>query len=324
MRKFEIKFPERKPFDVVGFGLNSIDHLCVLPHHPEFNSKVRIQRYAQLGGGQVATAMTTCARLGLKTKYIGKVGSDDLGKLSIQSLREAGIDVSSITVEPEAKTQFAFILIDERNGDRTILWQRDEKLMYRNEELKREDVCRGRILHLDGHDIKASIQAIEWAKREGIPVSIDVDKVESGTEALIKEVDFLICTTNFLYRLTGLTDRELALRRLKDYTSGFLCATLGAEGAIALINDEVLYSPGFAVKAIDTTGAGDVFHGAFIYGLLQDWDVERILRFANAAAALNCTAVGARGGIPTLNQVMDLTDTTTKRQADVLEETRGR
>lgn len=304
MQEFNVRFPKRKPFDVVGFGLNAVDRLCVVPYYPRFNSKVPIKHHVIRCGGQVATAMITCARMGLTARYVGKVGSDELGQLSLRSIREEGVDTSSVLVEEGAYNQYAIIIVDERSGERTILWDRDPKLMYRAGELKREDVCSGRLLHIDGHDIEASIQAVAWAKTEGIPVSIDIDKVEERTEELIKDIDFLIGSSEFVAELTGIKEAESALRKLRKYNRcGFLCATLGVDGAMALIGDQILHSPGFKVQAVDTTGAGDAFHGAFIYGLFQNWTVTAILKFSNATAALNCTKIGARSGLPTVDQV---------------------
>jgi sulfofructose kinase len=300
--KFNLRFQQDKPFDVVGFGLNSVDFLCVTPRFPAFGGKGEIVRYEKHGGGQVATAMVACSQWGLKTKYIGKVGEDDWGSFSLQSIREAGVDVSSVTIEGGATNQFAFILIDGESGERTIIWHRDRKLLYRNGQLSKEDVCQGKILHGDGHDIEATIQAIRWAKERGIVTVLDVDKMEETTPELIRDVDFLVTSATFGPRFTGIEDREKALLALREYSSGFLCATLGREGAMAVVGNRIVHSKGFAVDVVDTTGAGDVFHAGFIYGLIKNWDLEEILRFANAVAALKCTRMGGRAA-PTLHEV---------------------
>src|SRR5512139_543802 len=161
--------PTDKPFDVVGMGLNSVDFLTVVPEFPAPNSKMKMLHFSKQGGGQVATALVALIRWGVKTKYIGKVGVDELGQFSLQSIRQEGVDVSSVTIEPNATNQFATILVDGSTGDRTILWNRDDRLMYREGELRKEAVCCGRLLHLDGHDIRAAIQCARWAKEESIP-----------------------------------------------------------------------------------------------------------------------------------------------------------
>jgi sugar/nucleoside kinase (ribokinase family) len=291
-----------KPFDVVGMGLNSVDFLSVVPKFPAPNSKMEMLRFSKQGGGQVATAMVALSRWGVKTKYIGKVGEDELGQFSLHSIRQEGVDVSSVTIEPNATNQFAMIIVDGSTGDRTILWNRDKRLMYREGELRREKVCSGKLLQLDGHDIHAALQCARWAKGEGIPIVIDLDKIGPLTSELIKEIDFLITSSTFPLRYTGISDQKKALLELQKHTSGFVCATLGQEGAVALVNGELLHVKGFEVNVVDTTGAGDVFHGGFLYGLLQNWELLEILRFANAVAALKCRDLGGRKGIPFLEE----------------------
>jgi sugar/nucleoside kinase (ribokinase family) len=292
-----------KPYDVVGMGLNSVDFLSVVPKFPTPNSKMEMLQFSKQGGGQVATALVALSRWGIKTKYIGKVGGDELGQFSLNSIRQEGVDVSSVTVEPNAPNQFAIIMVDGVSGERTILWDRDERLTYRQGELRKEEVCSGKLLHLDGHDISAAIQCAKWAKEERIPTVLDIDKVESLTSELIRGIDFVITSSRFPSLFTGISDREKALIEIQKQTRGFLCATLGHEGAIALINGEILRVKGFKVNVVDTTGAGDVFHAGFIYGLLQDWEVTEILRLANAVAGLKCRDLGGRRGIPTLGEV---------------------
>lgn len=300
-----MRFPlpcQKRPFHVVGLGLNAVDDLCVVPHFPEFNTKVKMISLDRQGGGQVATAMVALARWGLKVRYVGKVGGDALGKFSLESIRREGVDVSFVTVEREAKNQYAFIIVDARSGERTIIWDRDPRLMYRPGELSREAVCSGSVLHLDGHDVWATLQALEWAKEEGITTVIDMDKVEQGTEEMVSKVDFLISSSTFPCRFTGISDPERALLALSKKTKAFVAMTLGREGCLAITPKGPLYCPGFDVKAVDTTGAGDVFHAGFIFGLLAGWELEQILEFANAVAAIKCTKLGGRPGIPTLSQ----------------------
>ncbi|MGQ9637378.1 MAG: carbohydrate kinase family protein [Thermodesulfobacteriota bacterium] len=301
--RFNLSLLQNKPFDVVGMGLNSVDFIGIVPEYPDGNSKMNLLQFSRQGGGQVATALVALSRWGVKTRYIGKVGEDEFGAFSINSIREEGVDVSSVRIEPKATTQLAMIIVDARSGDRTILWDRDEKLMYREGELRKEEVCSGKILHLDGHDIQAAIQCARWAKEEGIPTVLDIDKVESRTLELIKEVNFVISSARFPKWITGVPDEEKALKELRKEIPGFLCATLGERGAMALVKGEILHVRGFKIKAVDTTGAGDVFHAGFIYGLLQNWELVEILKFANAVAALKCKQIGGRKGIPTLEEV---------------------
>jgi sugar/nucleoside kinase (ribokinase family) len=301
--RFNLPFPKNKPFEVVGMGLNSVDYLCLVPQFPTQNSKMKIQRFTKQGGGQVATAMVALSRWGVKTKYIGKIGADELGRFSLESLRQEGVDVSSVAVEPKTSNQLGVIIVDGLSGERTILWDRDERLMYRKGELQKKEICSGKVLHLDGHDIRAAIQCAKWAKTEGIPTVIDIDKVEPLTAELIEKIDFLVTSSRFPTLFTGIRDQKKAMTELQKYTSGMICVTLGQEGSMALIKGKILYAKGFKIKVMDTTGAGDVFHAGFIYGLLRNWEAGEILRFANAVAALKCREMGGRSGIPTLEKV---------------------
>lgn len=303
--RFNLPLPTDKSFEVVGMGLNSVDFLSLVPEFPTLNSKMEILRFSKQGGGQVATAMVALSRWGVKTKYVGKVGEDELGQFSLHSIRQEGVDVSSVTTEPNATNQFATIIVDGASGERTILWNRDKKLMYREGELRKEEICSGKLLHLDGHDIHAALQCARWAKEEGIPTIVDLDKVEPLTFELMKKIDFVIISSRFPTLFTGISDREKALIEMHRQTPGFLCATLGREGAVALAEGNILRLKGSEVDVVDTTGAGDVFHAGFIYGLLQNWELIEILRFANAVAALKCRELGGRKGIPTLKETQN-------------------
>ncbi len=162
----------------------------------------------------------------------------------------------------------------------------------------RADVCAGRLLHLDGEDQQAALLAAVWAREAGIPVVMDIDRVRERTGELIRMADFLIASASFPEELTGIADPPAALRAMRRLCPGFLAVTLGAEGAAALFGDEYVRFPAFPVEAVDTTGAGDLFHGAFLYGLLRNWPAGSIMKFANATAALGCMRIGVRAGIP--------------------------
>ena len=293
-------------FDVVGLGLNAVDHICVVPRFPRYEEKLRMLDFKKAPGGQVASALTACARWGLKAKYIGKVGGDDLGAFSLASLKEAGIDVEDVAIVAGAMNQFAFILVDASTGERTIIWTRDARLEVRPDEVPREAVRSGRFLLLDGHDSEAAAVAAREARGAGVTVVVDAETVKSGTADLVKASDYVVCSRDFPERFTGTGDLEASLKRIQDAGPRAVVVTLGKEGAIGLTGGAFTRSRGFLVSCIDSTGAGDVFHGAFIYGLAMEWAFETILDFANAAAALNCTAVGARAGIASADSIFDL------------------
>lgn len=301
---FPPPLPEHRSYDVVGFGLNAVDHLILVPCYPAFNSKVRFTEHKVAPGGQVATAMVGLARLAHSTSYIGRIGEDEEGKLQLRSLIEEGVDVSEVKVSPGAASQTAFIIVDQSSGERTIIWDRDDRLNFDPRAIDRRMIQCARVLHLDGHDIPASIRAAELAREAGMPVVIDVDNHYPGIEELLHLVTCVIASADFPARLTGETELSEALRKIQQqFGNPLVVATQGAEGAVALCEDVWVRSPAFRIDCVDTTGAGDAFRAGFIHGLLLGQGLEELLRTANAVAALNCRALGARGGLPDRTQL---------------------
>jgi sulfofructose kinase len=286
-----------------------MDTICSVRRFPSPNSKTAIESVRVEPGGQVATALAACRSFGLSARYIGSVGDDGTGRAQLESLRRSGLDIEHVRVAAGAATQFAVILLEQGVGERTILWHHDPRLNYPVSELPRDLILSGRVLHLDGCDSAAALQAARWARAAGVPVVIDIDELyDESTEELLRHVDYLIAAADFVAQLMpGVADnnaeeaaREIAAR----YGCPVVGITLGDRGAIFSENGRPLRAPGFAIDVADTTGAGDVFHGAFIYGMLQRWPLADIARFANAAAALKCTRIGARRGIPSLDEVL--------------------
>jgi sugar/nucleoside kinase (ribokinase family) len=258
-------------------------------------------------GGQVATAIVACARLGLRAKYIGTIGDDLRGQIQRESLEGTGVDASSVIVRKDCPNQTAYIVIDERTGERTVLWQRAACLRLSPSEIRTEDIASAKLLHIDGYDIDAAAYAASVARHHGIPVSIDVDTVYPGFEPVLRQVDYLVAGSGWPAKWTGISDPFLALAGLqREYGMRVAAMTLGDEGSLALFNDAWFYSAAFDVHCLDTTGAGDVFHGAFCYAMLSGMGMQAALDFSNAAAALNCTDVGARGHVPYRAEVESL------------------
>ena len=288
----------QRDFDVVGIGLNATDTLILAPRVPAYAGKAPFTQDMYSVGGQVASAMVACAELGLRTKYIGTVGDDERGRLQIESLRSSGINLDHVQIREGCPNQSAYIVIDGMTGERTVFWRRDDCLRLEPEEITDEQITCARLLHIDGHDTKAVEKAARIARANGIPVTVDVDTVYHGFEAVLPYIDYLIASSEFPLQWTNRTDPFEALEVIRrEYGMKVAAMTLGAHGALALSNGEFTYSPAFVVNTIDTTGAGDVFHGAFCYAVLQDMSLGAALDFSNAMAALNCTAIGARGGI---------------------------
>src|SRR5678815_3256925 len=294
-------------FDVVGVGLNATDTLLIVPHFPAYAGKVPFVEEILSPGGQVASALVACARLGLATKYIGTIGDDERGRIQIDSLTGTGINLDHVMVRPGCANQSAYIIIDRSTGERTVLWRRDDCLKVKPAEITEEMIAGSRMLHIDGHDTPAVARAAQIARGHGIPVTIDVDTIYHGFDRVLPNVDYLVASSEFPAAWTGESDPFKALETIQgEYGMRVAAMTLGAHGALARENGKFYYAPAFVVNCVDTTGAGDVFHGAFCYAVLQAMPMRQALDFSNAMAALNCTALGARGGIRGLDEVATL------------------
>jgi sulfofructose kinase len=290
--------------DVLGIGLNATDTLLLVREFPPYAGKVAFERELLSPGGQVATAVVSCARLGLRTKYVGTIGDDLRGRIQRESLDGTGVDTSGVIVREGCPNQTAYIIIDERTGERTVLWQRFDCLHLNPEDICPDDVRNARLLHIDGYDIDAAAYAAAIARRNRVPVSLDVDAVYPGFDSVLQHVDYLVAGSGWPAKWTGEADPFLALPMLEgEYGMRVAAMTLGDCGALAFSDGAWTYSAAFEVPCADTTGAGDVFHGAFCYAVLAGMPLQQALDFSNAAAALNCTAIGARGHIPTQTEV---------------------
>ena len=285
-------------FDVVGVGLNATDTLLLVSHFPAYAGKVPFEQEILSPGGQVASAMVTCARLGLRVKYIGTVGDDERGRVQMESLAVEGIDLSHVQRREGCANQSAYIVIDRSTGERTVLWRRPECLRLEPADIRPEQITCARLLHIDGHDTPAVERAARIARQAGIPVTVDVDTIYHGFDRGLSSVDHLITSSEFPVQWTNEHDPFKALEMIQnEYGMTVAGMTLGAHGCLARTGGRFVYSPAFVVNCVDTTGAGDIFHGAYCYALLQGMPIEDALELCNAMAALNCTAIGARGGI---------------------------
>jgi sugar/nucleoside kinase (ribokinase family) len=294
-------------FDVVGVGLNATDTMLIVPHFPAYAGKVPFVEELMCPGGQVASAMVACAQLGLRAKYIGSIGDDERGRIQMESLRGTGVNLDHVQLRRNCPNQSAYIIIDRSTGERTVLWRRNDCLRIDPEQILEEQITCGRLLHIDGHDTPAVAHAAAVARRHGIPVTVDVDTIYQGFDKVLPNVDYLVASSEFPANWTGIEDPFRALEAIQSQY-GMKCAamTLGAHGSLARMDGRYQYSPAFVVNCVDTTGAGDVFHGAFCYAVLQGMPMRDVLEFSNAMAALNCTALGARGGIRGIAEVRSM------------------
>ncbi|MFN2595674.1 MAG: carbohydrate kinase family protein [Pyrinomonadaceae bacterium] len=305
--RFPFDIPPAREFDAVGFGLNAVDHLVVVEEYPAFDTKTRFLEHATGAGGQTASAMVALRRLGWRTAYAGRFGSDAEGRFGLQTLIDAGVEVSRAQVVEGARTQTAYIVIEGRTGERTIIWDRDERLAYRADEAPTGFAARGRVLHLDAHDPLACAALAREARAAGTVVSADVDNVYPGLEELLPLIDVLVSSAEFPRRLTGIADERAALVEVKSRlrSESVVGMTLGARGAVLFHEGRYVESPALPVPGAcrDTTGAGDAFHAGLLHAMLSGASIEDSLRAGCAVAALNCRRLGARAGLPTREEL---------------------
>jgi sulfofructose kinase len=296
---------ESTKVDLVGVGLNATDTLIIVPHHPERGSKLESSSVGVLPGGQVASAVIACQGWGLRTRYVGKLGDDPAAALHLKEFARAGVEARILTAHGCASHQ-SFILVDP-SGERTVMRRHDENLLLQPTELKREWISNARSLLVDGCDTAAAIAAANWAREARIPVIADFDEAYPGIEELMKNVDYLIVSRDFPQMVCDDRDLKNSLPLMqRRFKCRLTAATLGSDGVLAWDGQQFHHACAFQVPVVDTTGAGDIFHAGFIYALLREWPLQRQLDFACAAAALNCTANGARGGIRTVDEIEKL------------------
>ena len=293
------------PFDVVGFGVNALDLIGVTDGYPEPDTKAPLLEFDVQGGGVVATALAACARLGLRTRYIGKFGTDFWSRVSLRSLAREGIDVRHALRAPGSPGHVSLVVADRASGTRTLFYRRPPAYAIRPEELDRAALTAGRLLHVDGIDAAAALQAVRWAREAGMRVTMDGERIVEGIERVWPLVDLLVCNPGFVRAITGHAALEDGLRDLADRGPSRVAATVAGEGALGLEQGRWVRVPGFQVETVDTNGAGDVFHGACAFGDLRGWPLIWVLTFANAVAAMKCRHLGGRRGIPRLPEVRD-------------------
>jgi sulfofructose kinase len=291
--------------DLVGVGLNATDTVIPLAHFPTPGSKTEYTERGTLLGGEIATASIACQSWGLRTRYVGRLGDDRAAALHRAAFDRAGVEARIVTV-PDAHSPESLILVDAE-GERTVMCHRDAQLTLQPDDLRREWVVSARALLVDGYHTQAAITAAGWAREAGIPVVADLDVIRPELHDLLPLVDYALVSRDFPAALTGEANLETAVRQMKErYGCRLVGVTLGLDGVLTWDGETMLRVAAFRVPTVDTTGAGDLFHAGFLYGLLQGGDLNEQLNFGCAAAALNCTKSGARGNIASVEAIRAL------------------
>lgn len=293
---------------IVGIGLNCVDILIRLGDMPTWESSASLRAIRLDGGGPVGTALVAAARLGARVGYIGTIGNDAVGALKRQYLSKEGIDTSQVKTRPYSEPNLVLVFVHEESAERVFAIPDDYyKDPLRPDELDRQYITSADYLHLDGIYGDAALQAAKWMREAGKRVVLDAIKTEGKPDPILGEIvawtDVLISGSGFVRGLTGEDDFLKASKSILGMGPQIIVETRGEQGSFTVTQNEAFHTPAFRVEALDTTGAGDVFHGAYIFGLIHGWDVRRMATFATAMAAIKCTRLGGRNGIPTLDEV---------------------
>ncbi len=292
---------------VVGLGQACVDYLGVIPFYPNEDEKLELTDLTMLCGGPASTALVTLSRLGVRSSFLGSISDDFFGSEILKNLKREKIDISCLRIYKGYSSQFAFIAVSREGGKRTIFWHRGSVPHLTPDNVNLSLFPNAQILHVDGLMIGACLFAAQQAKDLGMTVVMDGGTMRQGSKELIQLVDILIACKQFAISLVGAgAPIETALHAFRDLGPSNVVVTMGPEGSIGLNDQEIFRQEAFPVSTVDTTGAGDVYHGAYIYGLLKKWDMPACMRFASAAAALKCKNLGAQAGIPDLDTIGEL------------------
>lgn len=288
--------------DIVGIGVCTVDHLVTVPRLPQRNENMRALNYMRQPGGLASCSLVAAARLGARTKIISRIGDDALGEYIRRDLQSEGVDVSLLLEEAGSESHVSVILVDEQSGDRSIITRPPTGAAISPKEIRRKDIDGAQVLFVD-NITPATLQLATWAREAGMKVVLDPARPYTEIKPLLELVDVPIVPEQWARAwLPGKPPEEVA-QRLFDAGAEIAIVTLGERGAVVCWGQGLRQFPAYSVDVVDTTGAGDAYHGAFMYALLQGWDVPRMAQFASAVGSLNCRAMGGRSALPTRAEV---------------------
>lgn len=305
LHKGSCQCPGKAAIPVIGIGGSLFDTFFMVDRFPDEDSKIRATETWSQCGGPVATAMAAVSHLGTPSAFAGSMGSDPPGQAMIDDFKFYGVATEGIKIRSGCQSASSMILVNKERATRTIIWNPGDAASLHPDELPRSLLDQARVLHVDGLQTEAAQAAARHFRSAGKIVSMDAGSFHPGYEQLLALTDWLICAESFVLRQTGAANAEEAVRKIfRQYHPVVAAATQGSSGGIWTVDGSSVfrYQP-FPVSAVDTTGAGDVFHGAVLYARLLGWDWPRVFTFASAAAALKCTRPGGRAGMPTRTEV---------------------
>lgn len=245
--------------------------------------------------------MVTLARLGMKPGLIAAVGDDLFGRFVTEELAEENVETLYMIAKKQS-TAIASGWVESEGGRRTIVL--DLNIDIKPRDIRLNMLPEVGAVHLDGRYLPACIKLARWAKKRDVPVVFDIGSMRNDVTEILPLVDHLVCAENFALSYTGAKTPETAIERLRKLCRGTIVVTSGIKGSLGFEEkDGFVFQKAFRVRTVDTTGAGDTYHGAYIFGLLKNRDLKKRMEFASAVAALKCTKPGGRSGIPSLRQV---------------------
>jgi sulfofructose kinase len=287
--------------NIAGIGQSSIDYIGFIEKYPPEDTKCEVSQWHISGGGPVPTALVALSRFGMSTRFMGKIGSDEAGKIIKDGLIKEKINITYLIEQEGAHSQIAFIVVNKNNGKRTIFWSKTTAQPFKKDDLSVSFLDKINFLHLDGYEIELSVEAAYRARQQSIPVMLDAGRMRDDLYNLIPLCDYVVCSEQFSY-VFGRNDHETTLSELLKMGVKTATVTLGVQGSLTASNREKFSHLAYPVDVVDTTGAGDIFHAGYIYGLLKNWSLKETVSFASAVSALNCRQIGGRGVIPTITQ----------------------
>ena len=286
---------------IVCVGITVLDRIWYLDDLPKEGGKYVAKDYTEVGGGPAATAAVAAAKLGAEVDFIGRVGDDDTGRRLLAELESLGVNTRYTRVVKGARSSQSAVLVDA-SGERVIANYPSADLPATADWLKEIDFSQWDSVLADVRWHEGAKQAFTLARQQGVPRVLDADVTPQDIAELVALSDHAAFSAPGLKRLTRIDNPLDALKKAQTLTNGHVYVTQGREGCYWLEKGELCHQPGYAVEVVDTTGAGDVFHGALALSLAQQMPSSEAVRFASAVAALKCTKPGGRAGIPDCDQ----------------------
>lgn len=295
-----------KRFDCLGFGLATLDQLLLVAEFPQPGRKLEVLERCTVGGGPVATALATLAKLGMQVGFCGRLGDDDAGRAILDSFAAAGVDIMNLSVDSRSVSPVATVLVEQESGRRTVLLERGKGCALRVGEIDVDLIRSARAVHLDGRNLAVDKKAARLARQHEVTTFLDLGSLRNSVDGLLEHIDHLVIAEEFALGVTGRRSLRSAARDLWLPSMQSLTITAGREGVLGFEGTTFYQQPAFDIAVKDVTGAGDAFHGGYIFGVMKNWSLPEILRFAAATAALNCRELGGRAGLPSTAQVRKL------------------